>query len=77
MGVELRDKGIRVNSVSPGPVRTQMFTTLPTEVQDGFKAIAPVAQVEDISDIILFLAGPKSRWVTGSTISATNGVLLN
>lgn len=77
MGVELRDKGIRVNSVNPGPVGTDMFNGLPDVVQTAFKAVAPVTDAIDIADVVTFLAGPQSRWVTGSTISTNNGVILN
>jgi 3-oxoacyl-[acyl-carrier protein] reductase len=38
MGIELRDKGIRVNAVNPGPVETDMFLDLPNSTQDYFKS---------------------------------------
>ncbi|KIM19654.1 hypothetical protein M408DRAFT_330866 [Serendipita vermifera MAFF 305830] len=75
MAVELRDKGIRVTSINPGPVTTDMFLTLPEETQDYFKTTQPVAKPEDIADIIVFLAGPKSRWVNGGTINSNNAVV--
>lgn len=75
MGAELREKGIRVNSINPGPVETDMFFALPSETQEYFKASLPVAKVEDIADIIVLLAGPKSRWLTGSTVNANNGAI--
>jgi 3-oxoacyl-[acyl-carrier protein] reductase len=77
MGIELRDKGIRVNSVNPGPVITDMFTSLSDDVQDYFRATHPVAQPADITDVIVFLAGPNSRWLNGGTLSTNNGVILN
>jgi 3-oxoacyl-[acyl-carrier protein] reductase len=37
MAVELRDRGIRVTSVNPGPVSTDMFHSLSEDVQEYFK----------------------------------------
>ena len=92
LGVELRDRNIKVNAISPGPVVTdvslidctervlircvQMFTAFPEEVQTSIKNSRPVAQPSDIADIVVFLASPASRWITGSTLAASNGFLL-
>ena len=46
---------------------------LPDELMANIRKTSPVAKVEDISDAIVFLAGPKSRWVTGATLSVNNG----
>jgi len=75
MGVELRDKGIRVTAVNPGPVLTDLFFTVPKEAQEYFRSKYPVGEPEDIADVIAFLAGPKSRWVNGGTINANNGAV--
>ena len=72
LGVELRDRGIRVTAVNPGPVLTDLFYTMPKEAQEHFKSKFPVGEPEDIADVITFLAGPKSRWVNGGTISTNN-----
>jgi len=72
MGVELRDRGIRVTAINPGPVVTDAFTRLPVETQEHFKSLNPITVPEDIADIITFLASPKSRWVNGGTINANN-----
>lgn len=74
MGVELRDKGIRVTAVNPGPVLTDMFTSLPKEVQESLDPKTPIGKPEDIADVITFLAGPKSHWVNGGTINTNNAV---
>ncbi|CAG8643530.1 3660_t:CDS:2, partial [Acaulospora colombiana] len=77
MGTELRDKGIRVNAINPGPVVTDMFTSLPDELQDHFRATHPVAQPADIADAVLFLAGPNSRWINGGTLNTNNAAIFN
>ncbi|KAG8818993.1 hypothetical protein FRC17_010637 [Serendipita sp. 399] len=76
MGIELRDKLIRVNAVGPGPVVTDMFTTLSKEEQEQWRSKFPVAEPSDIADSVLFLASSASRWITGTTLATNNGVIL-
>jgi 3-oxoacyl-[acyl-carrier protein] reductase len=77
MGIELRDKGIRVNAINPGPVDTDMFLELPNEAQDHIKKTSPMAKVDDIADVVTFLAGPNSRWINAVTVGTNNGLVLN
>ncbi|KAG9053603.1 hypothetical protein FS842_007720, partial [Serendipita sp. 407] len=76
MGIELRDKEIRVNSVAPGPVTTDMFNQNDEQTREAIKAHFPVGEPADIADAVAFLASPASRWVTGTTISTNNGIVL-
>jgi glucose 1-dehydrogenase len=73
--------GIRVNSVSPGMVRTGMTAAVyaDDEVTAARNALVPlgrVAQPEDIADVIAFLASADARWVTGQSLDVTGGALL-
>ncbi|KAG8813071.1 hypothetical protein FRC18_002692 [Serendipita sp. 400] len=77
MGIELRERGIGVNAVSPGPVITDAFTSLAPEAQEMFKTLYPVGEASDIADTVDFLAGPTSGWITGTTLSTNNGVILS
>lgn len=74
--IELRDKGIRVNAVNPGPTTTDMFYNMPAENQEFVKTQGPVADPSDIADIVVFLAGNQSRWITASTVNSNNGTVL-
>ncbi|KAG8813807.1 hypothetical protein FRC17_001413 [Serendipita sp. 399] len=76
MGIELRDKEIRVNSVAPGPTTTDMFYQNSEEQREAIKAHFPVGEPSDIADAVVFLASPASRWVTGTTLSVNNGMVL-
>ena len=65
--------GVRFNAVAPGPVYTPAY---PAEVFEHFIPVIPlgrVAQPEEISDVITFLAGPQSSYVTGTTIAVDGG----
>lgn len=76
---------IRVNTVHPSPVETQMMRRLeagfgPDDV-DGAKAsmqqqipLGRYAEADDIANIMLFLASDDARFVTGSTYAADGGM---
>lgn len=85
MALELAPKGVRVNVVNPGPVRTDFMESLgvPAEhknaVFDGIAQSMPlkrVAEPEEAADLILFLASDKARSITGSSYVLDNGSLL-
>ncbi|KAH8548441.1 hypothetical protein BGW37DRAFT_507138 [Umbelopsis sp. PMI_123] len=70
-------KNITSNCVNCGPIMTDMIA----DVVEGVKPMttnAPlprIAETSDITDIIDFLAGPKSHWITGDVISASGGIV--
>lgn len=75
---ELGPSGIRVNSVRPGLVDTELVAgILATDaVLDDYLAQMPIARVgspDDVAGLVRFLAGPDSTWVTGQTISVDGG----
>ncbi|MFG3344256.1 SDR family oxidoreductase [Streptomyces sp. NPDC048018] len=78
---ELGRRGITVNTVAPGAVRTDMtagYTAVP-EVVAGLEAITALGRIgepEDIADVVGFLAGPQGRWVTGQTVDVSGGTYL-
>ncbi|MGW2157369.1 SDR family NAD(P)-dependent oxidoreductase [Nonomuraea sp. NPDC001699] len=78
---ELGRRGITVNTVAPGAVRTDMtagYTSIP-EVVAGLESITALGRLgepEDVADVVGFLAGPAARWVTGQTIDVSGGTYL-
>lgn len=75
---EIGPKGITVNSVSPGPLNTELFLKdkTPEMVQRiaGLSAFNRIGETEDIAPIILFLAGDESYWITGQNIGCNGGM---
>ncbi|MFI9723625.1 SDR family oxidoreductase [Streptomyces sp. NPDC052396] len=75
---ELGVRGITVNTVSPGPVDTDMLRAAQSaEALDRAAAMTPLRRIgrpEDIADVIAFLAGPDARWVNGQNLRATGGL---
>jgi 3-oxoacyl-[acyl-carrier protein] reductase len=74
---ELGHDGTTVNTLSPGPVQSELLDNIPKEIVEAQKKATPlqnrVGTVEEVADIVGWLAGEESRWVTGQTISASGG----
>ena len=74
---ELAPKRITVNAVAPGPVDTALFRKGKTEAMlnasAGFSPLNRVGQPGEIADVVAFLAGPQSTWVTGQVVRANGG----
>jgi glucose 1-dehydrogenase len=71
--------GIRVNSVSPGLVRTGMTETVYADAglaaeRDALVPIGRVAKPEDIADVVAFLLGPDARYVNGHDLVVDGAV---
>ncbi|CAG2101751.1 unnamed protein product [Medioppia subpectinata] len=74
IAAELGPKGIRVNSIVPGTVKTQ----LPQEFYDRVAKLYPVGRCGDVSDIahaVLYLASDGSSFMTGTALVADGGHL--
>jgi 3alpha(or 20beta)-hydroxysteroid dehydrogenase len=77
--LELGPHGIRVNSVHPGMIETDMVKDAAgghdIDLSPAAKRIAlrRMGQSEDIAEVVLFLASVASRYVTGAEIAADGG----
>ncbi|WP_372002008.1 SDR family NAD(P)-dependent oxidoreductase [Tistrella mobilis] len=68
---ELAPMGITVNAVGPGPVRTRMTRTVPSETIDRLLAaqtVSRLATADEVVRVIDFLADPAAAMVTGQII---------
>ena len=74
---EFSPAGVRVNTVAPGPTRTDMVLTAMGE--EGARQIAGttllgrLATPREIAEVILFLASDRAAYLTGATIAADAG----
>jgi 3alpha(or 20beta)-hydroxysteroid dehydrogenase len=78
--MELGPSGIRVNSVHPGGVDTEMLRdpALPTATDDDRFATLPLGRIgtpEEIARLVLFLASDDSSYCTGAEFVADGGSL--
>ncbi|MBF4691649.1 beta-ketoacyl-ACP reductase [Fusibacter ferrireducens] len=70
---------VRVNSVAPGYVNTEMMKTVPDKVLDPIKAktmLGRLGEPEEIANAVLFLASDEASFITGHTLSVNGGLRL-
>ena len=76
---ELAERGIRVNSVAPGPVWTPIIpASMPAEKAASFGADAPLGrpgQPAELAPAFVFLASQESSFVSGQILGVTGGRL--
>ena len=74
--LELAPRGIRVNCVCPGVVDTDMIRSN-SDLYTALQTIIPMkhmAAPEHIADVLMFLLGPHSSYITGADIAVDGGV---
>src|ERR1700740_1206057 len=72
---EFNDRGIRFNTLSPGPIDTPMFDRQPDKAQ--YAAAVPLTRLgrpEEIAAAALFLASDDSSFVAGVELSVDGGM---
>lgn len=79
---EFGPDGIRVNTISPGMVRTGMTAAVYTDERLAAEraALVPLGRVatpEDMADVIAFLLGPDARYITGHDLVVDGGITGN
>jgi NAD(P)-dependent dehydrogenase (short-subunit alcohol dehydrogenase family) len=81
MAGELGPDGIRVNSVTPGLIQTDITgDKLTPEMRADIVKGIPLARLgdaEDVARIYLFLASDLSSYVTGAVIDVNGGMLIH
>ncbi|TFV59142.1 SDR family oxidoreductase [Mycobacterium sp. PS03-16] len=73
---EFGPHGIRVNSVAPGPTRTEGVQAEWGEVNEELGRSLPLGRTaapEEIAHAVLFLASPRASFITGSVLHADGG----
>jgi NAD(P)-dependent dehydrogenase (short-subunit alcohol dehydrogenase family) len=83
MAAELKDRGIRVNTLSPGAIDTPIIDTqfkTKAEADGGremFKQMTPLGRIgrpEEMAKAILFLGSDDSCYTTGADLAADGGI---
>lgn len=75
---EVGNRGINVNSVSPGPTATALFLNGKSqEVVDRLASLNPfgrIANTTDIADVVVFLASDEAKWINAQNIGINGGM---
>jgi len=73
-----RDRGIRMNSVSPGPVETPILKdfleTLGERAEEDMKVMDRPGRPEDIAPVVAFLLSDMTSWIRGTNIPTDGGM---
>ena len=73
-----RDRGIRMNTVSPGPVDTlilkDFIETLGERAQEDMKVMDRPGQPADIAPLVAFMLSDMSTWMRGTNIPIDGGM---
>ena len=75
--VDLKERKIRVNILSPGPIDTPILDPLGPEAKEQFAAMVPRGEIgrsEEIATVALFLASDDSSFVNGIELFVDGGV---
>ncbi len=73
---ETATKGITVNAIAPGYIRTDMTSDIPDKIMQAIVDKIPVGRLgepEEIARAVLFLAADEAGFITGETLSVNGG----
>ena len=77
--VDLAPRGIRVNSVHPGPIDTEMLKIRTPDENARRIQLVPMKRmgtVEEVARLVLFLLSDEAAYITGAEVSIDGGVSL-
>jgi NAD(P)-dependent dehydrogenase (short-subunit alcohol dehydrogenase family) len=75
--VQYGPEKIRVNSVHPGIINTQMIDIVPAKMREGLSTMVPLRRegtAEDVAKLVLFLASDDSSYCTGAEFVVDGGL---
>ena len=76
---EMASRGITVNAIAPGFIRTEMTDVLKDDIKKALMEQIPMknfGEVEDIANTVAFLASEDARYITGQVISVDGGMAM-
>ena len=79
MAKELGSRGVRVNAIAPGFIKTEMTGALNEEVVAKWEESIPLkrgGETDDVANACIFLASDMSTYITGQVLSVCGGMLI-
>jgi 3alpha(or 20beta)-hydroxysteroid dehydrogenase len=77
--VDLAPRGIRVNSVHPGPIDTEMLKVRTPEQNEQRLQLVPMRRMgtaDEVASLVLFLLSDESAYITGAEVAIDGGATL-
>jgi 3-oxoacyl-[acyl-carrier protein] reductase len=77
---ELAGRKVTCNAVAPGFITTDMTEQLPEKLREDILSKIPLGEfgsVDDIASIVLYLASPAGRYITGQVIAVDGGMSMH
>jgi NAD(P)-dependent dehydrogenase (short-subunit alcohol dehydrogenase family) len=74
---DLKTRKIRVNALSPGPIKTPMVDHMPQEIAEGVASGVPLGRfgtADEIASAALFLASDESSYIAGAELFVDGGL---
>ncbi|MBI5878817.1 MAG: 3-oxoacyl-ACP reductase FabG [Chloroflexi bacterium] len=71
--------GITANAIVPGIIGTEAFGKIPDAMRDRMRARVAMrreGEPRDIATLVVFLASPEARYITGAAVPVTGGLHL-
>lgn len=76
---ELASRGINVNAIAPGFIKTAMTEALSDEMKERLTSQIPLkrlGEVIDVANLVVFLASDDASYITGEVIKVDGGILM-
>jgi 3-oxoacyl-[acyl-carrier protein] reductase len=76
---EVAKRGITVNAIAPGFIKTEMTANLSAQDRQNILEMIPIGRFgipEDVSQVALFLASDAARYITGQVIQVDGGMVM-
>ena len=76
---EMASRNIRVNAVAPGFIQSKMTDALSEDIRDKMLGAIPMKRFgtpEDVADVVVFLAGDTSGYMTGQVLTVSGGMVM-
>ena len=80
LALESARKGITVNAIAPGYVKTDLLAGVSEEVMKAIVGQIPVGRLgeaDEVARCVVFLAADEAAWITGSTLTINGGQFMD